>query len=52
MISNSINKATTTKKLTSKNMRLKDLLLAGLLCYTRHKQYLSLKCKKIHIIKN
>jgi hypothetical protein len=34
------------KKLTAKNIKLKDWMTAGLLCSTRTKQYLFLKCKK------
>jgi len=46
IISNAINNATTTKNVNSKNKILKDWMTKGLLCSARHKQYLSLKCKK------
>lgn len=37
IISNNINESTTSKKITSKNFRLKKWMSAGLLCSTRHK---------------
>ena len=37
IISNSLDKTTTPRKITSKNMRLKNRILARLLCSTRHK---------------
>jgi len=47
IITTYINKSTTSKKITSKNFRLKEWMTAaaGLLCYTRHKQSLSLKLR-------
>lgn len=46
IISSNINNSTTSKKITSKNFRLKEWMSAGLLYSTRHKQFLSLKCRK------
>jgi len=45
IISSYIHKSTTFKKITSKNFRLKEWMSTGLLCSTRHKQSLSLKCR-------
>lgn len=46
IISTNINESTTSKKITSKNFRLKEWMSNGLLCSTRQKQFLSLKCRK------
>lgn len=46
VISDIIHKSTTYKKITSKNLRLKEWMTAGSLSSTRHKQSLALKCKK------
>jgi hypothetical protein len=46
IISNIINKSTTSKIITSKNRRLKEWMTPSLLRSTRHKQSLFLKCKK------
>jgi len=46
IITNAVIKFSTTKNLNSKNKRLKEWMSKGLLCSVRHKQYLSMKCKK------
>lgn len=46
IISTYINKTTNSKKITSKNVRLKEWMSAGLLRSKRHKQSLFLKCRK------
>jgi hypothetical protein len=46
IISKAIDISTVNKVISCKNKRLKEWMSAGLLCSTRHKQALSLKCKK------
>jgi len=46
IITNAVSKSSTTKNLNTKNKRLKEWMSKGLLCSVRHKQYLSMKCKK------
>jgi hypothetical protein len=46
IIQNAINKSTTTVLMNAKNKRLKDWMTKSLLTSTRHKQSLSMKCKK------
>lgn len=46
IISNYINNSTTFKNISTKNVRLKEWMSAGLLRSTSHKQSLFLKCRK------
>lgn len=46
IIMNAINESLTTKNINSKNKRLKEWMSKGLLYSVRHKQYISMKCKK------
>jgi len=45
-ITKAIDESTATRSINSKNKRLKDWMSKGLLCSVRHKQFISLKCKK------